>query len=79
MTRPNHSKSGTLCFGAAADAVELQEAGGLEKLKLAEYNKGYLKGYKDGYGEAIQDLTDRVENLEKGQQAVPEVCAPSGQ
>lgn len=73
MTRPISSKSATLCHGAAGDAVEIQQAGGMEEFKrgldAAGYERGYEDGYKAGiaagYAHAFQNMDERIGSLEK--------------
>jgi hypothetical protein len=75
VTRPINSKSGTPCHGAAGDAVEIQQAGGMNAFKQglyaagyeAAYATGYAAGYAAGYAEAYKNLDERVSSLEKRQ------------
>jgi flagellar biosynthesis/type III secretory pathway protein FliH len=61
MSRPIEAKNGTLCQGAAGDAVEIQQAGGMNKFKQSLKESGYLDGFKDGYKEGYQDATEAME------------------
>lgn len=67
MTRPIKAKSGTECYGAAGDAVEIQQAGGMQAFKLGLLNAGYREGYAAGQTDARRELESRLSALEKTQ------------
>lgn len=71
MTRPISAKSGQPCYGAAGDAVEIQQAGGMTAFKQGLHSAGYDEGFKAGYAmayaDAIQKLDQRVSKLENPQ------------
>ena len=73
MTRPISAKSGVPCYGAAGDAVEIQQAGGMKAFKEGLYNsgrdEGFKAGYAAGYSDAMQKLDERLSNLENAQQS----------
>lgn len=67
MTRPIKAKSGTPCYGAAGDAVEIQQAGGMQAFKLGLLNEGFRAGYAVGQADAKKDLESRLSKLESAQ------------
>lgn len=46
MTQPKYAKSGTPCYGAASDAVEIEQAGGIKAFKQGLHDAGYKAGYE---------------------------------
>jgi len=68
MSRPITAETGTPCYGAAGDAVEIQQAGGMQKFKQglmdAGREAGFKAGYAEGYSDAMRNLESRVSNLE---------------